>query len=304
MNEFSFIREYLASVAGDGSEQLKDDCAWVKLAKDWLVVSTDTSIEGVHFPKTVKGAALTERAVRIAASDIACKGADPIGMLVAMTLPHNLDPRLPRGYVLGLDEVSNALCMPLLGGDTTRHDGPLSLTVTVLGATSRKLLRSGAKDGDGLFLSGPIGDAALGLRYMSGKPADGDGQAFAVWEEAFLRPDIDFALGKRIASVATATIDVSDGLLADAEHIADASNVRLVVEAESVPFSKSTAPYAASSREALLELVTAGDDYRILFTAPPDCALGHRIGHVEAGQGVRLCSGGEDITPDRLGYEH
>lgn len=304
MREFAFIHEHLIRIAGEGAESLADDCAWIANGEGWIVVSTDTSIEGVHFPKSVKGAAATERAVRVAASDIAAKGVDQIGMLVALSVPQNLDPRLPRGFALGIEEAARALGLPLIGGDTTSHDGPLTVTVTVMGKSQKKLLRSGARAGEALYLSGPIGDAALGLRYLQGRPIKGDGMAFTIWENAFLRPEIDFTMGQQIAAVATSSIDVSDGLLADAAQIAHVSEVGINMHAEALPFSAATEVHARSSLEILQHLVTAGDDYRVLFSAPKHCPIGYYIGDVVDGEGVRLLSDGKDITPTKLGYTH
>ena len=307
MREFDFIQTCLAPIAGDGAEALADDCAWLGSDGNWLAISTDTSVEGVHFPKGMRGASATERAARTALSDLAAKAADPIGMFVNLTLPHDLDPRCLQGLALGLAEVRDLFGATLLGGDTTRSDGPLTISVTVLGRAERKLLRSGARPGQGVYLSGPIGDSALGLRYLRGEPAyqNPSGADLAYWEEAYLRPEPEFRLRDTLRACATSSIDISDGLLADARHIAQASGVRLELVAWDVPLSPQSRRYVGDDEGHLVDLLTAGDDYRIVFTSAHDIADATRIGTVSEGEGLALLGkDGHPIPVIREGWEH
>ena len=304
MDEREFIDTLLRPLGGQGSENFDDDCAWVQVGDRWLVVSTDTSIERVHFPSTVKGAAATERAVRIALSDIYAKAASPIGYLAALSVPRSCPDIMLAAYAAGLQEASDSLGVPLIGGDTTRHDGALTITVTAIGWAGRRLLRNGASVGDGIWITGPVGMSALGLKYLQGdvslpKPS---GEELVSWEDAFLRPDIGLVADLELA---TASIDVSDGLLADVNQIAKSSGVGCDLRAPDIPFG--SAERYVRSVQGLQELVTAGDDYVVAFTAPPDSQPkeSKRIGVVTKGTGVRLLDrNGADITPIRLGYSH
>ena len=309
MNEFAFIRDHLAGFAGAGAEGLRDDCAYIADGNGWIVISTDTSIEGVHFPATVKGAATTERAVRTALSDLAAKAAAPIGMLVNLTLPRDMEDMWVAALAIGIRAGAESCRCPLLGGDTTRHDGPLVISVTALGRAPRKMLRSNARVGDGVWLSGPVGDAALGLKYLQGHPPMPTltGDDLYLWEEAFLRPVPRFDCAALLNQHARATIDISDGLLADADHVARASEVGVVVEAHSVPLSDTSRRYADGTQQRLIELLTAGDDYQVLMTTDADLpgTAFTRIGDVVAGEGVTLLDAdGTAIPVKNLGYTH
>ena len=301
MDEFAFIRDHLAPWSGAGAEGLADDVARFG---DGFVVSTDTCVEGVHFPRLVRGAAASERAVRVAASDLAAKGAEPVGMLCNLSLPRDMEDKWVVALAQGLRDGSEALGLPLLGGDTVRHDGKLSVTVTVIGREARSLKRSGAVPGQGVYLSGPVGDAYLGLHYFQGRPPmpDPTGDDLYLWEEAFLRPRPRFDL-REVLQGASASIDVSDGLVADAGHVARASGVGLDIELERVPFSDTCRRWMGGSVERAVELITAGDDYEVLWTA--DGADAVRIGTVCEGEGVRvLDADGAEVPIAEAGWNH
>lgn len=309
MKERDFIRDHLSRIAGEGAEGLQDDCAWLPYSNGWLAVSTDTSVEGVHFPSSVKGAAATERAVRVAASDIAAKGADPVGMLVNLSIPGDTADPVIAALALGIEEAGRALGLPLLGGDTTRHIGLLTISVTVFGQCKRKILRSGAEVGDTIWISGPIGGGLAGLRYLQGNPLTSkpSGEDLMHWEEAFLRPDIPINQAGTIQTAATASLDVSDGLLADARHISEASGVGLVLDSETVPLFAGTEGFATESVENLVTLLSAGDDYAALVTGTSNILAEAGfipIGRVERGQGVILLHHGTQIDFGEGGYSH
>ena len=306
MDEFAFIREHLAPFAGRAGEGLSDDCAWLPDGEDWLVVSTDTSVEGVHFPRGRRGAAFSERAVRVALSDLAAKAARPVGVMVGLCLPRDIDRRYVPALALGIREACEAFGAPLIGGDTTSHDGPLVANVTVLGRASRKVLREGARVGEGVWLTGPVGDASLGLGYLQGDLPlpDPSGEQLHVWENAYLRPEPAFGHASAIAS-ASASIDVSDGLLADLGKVAEASGVALEIVADTIPLSDATRGFVNGDVGRLVRLATAGDDYAVAFThaGEPEGAL--RIGRVVSGAGVRLLDAdGGEVEVERLGYSH
>ena len=301
MDEFAFIRDHLAPWSGAGAEGLADDVARLP---GGLVVSTDTCVEGIHFPRLVRGAAASERAVRVAASDLAAKGAEPVGMLCNLSLPRSMESKWVVALAQGLRDGSEALRLPLLGGDTVRHDGVLSLTVTVIGREARPLKRSGAMPGQGVYLSGPVGDAYLGLRYFQGSPPmpDPTGDDLYLWEEAFLRPRPRFDLRETLQG-ASASLDVSDGLVADAGHIAWASGVGLDIELHRVPFSDTCRRWMGGSTDRAVRLITAGDDYEVLWTADSSKAV--RIGTVREGRGVRVLDGeGAEVPIAKAGWSH
>lgn len=316
MGEFELIRRYFASAAcAAGGEAVAlgigDDCALLApRAGEQLAISTDTLVAGVHFPAVCDPFLLGQRALAVSASDLAAMGASPIGFTLALTLPE-ADPAWLEAFAHGLNLKAQACSLTLIGGDTTR--GPLSMTVTVFGGVpaGRALTRSGARPGDLLCVGGTLGEAGGALPLVLGEvqadPAIAEPLLARYWSP---QPQLDF--GQALRGKATAALDVSDGLLADCGHIARASGVALVIEAERLPES---APLEALlGRERALQLkLGAGDDYVLAFTLPPEhlaslCANWPQmrvVGKVESGSGVRVLDGnGADITPRQGGYLH
>lgn len=301
--EFALIRRYFSSLDRGDAVLLGvgDDAAELTVpAGHSLLVSTDTQLEGRHFPPASPPALVAYRAVAAAVSDLAAMGADPLGMTLSLALPDPSPDRL-AGYRVGLAEAVQGFSLPLLGGDTVR--GASALTITVLGAcpVGMSLRRDGARPGDLLCLSGPTGAAAAGLALLQDELKVAQ-ELQAPLLEAFWRPSACLALGRSLRNEATAAIDISDGLFADAGHIAAASGVRVFIEAERLPLT--AALRAAVDREqALRWALTGGDDYQLCFTLPKDrrvpkgCTV---IGRVDAGEGV-CCS--EEIA-GLHGYEH
>ena len=316
MGEFELIRHYFAAAscaqAGEGvALGIGDDCALLDLpAGEQLAVSTDTLVEGVHFPSNADAFLLAQRALAVSASDLAAMGATPIGFTLALTLP-SAEPDWLQAFAAGLDRMAQQCALRLIGGDTTR--GPLSLTLTVFGRVPRgqALTRSGAQVGDLLCVGGELGDAAgalplvLGQRQLPGALAEP--LLARYWSP---QPQLD--LGQALRGKATAALDISDGLLADCGHIARASGCALRIELARLPLSAAllaAVGQAAAERYAL----SGGDDYRLAFTLPaakladlllagwPVCV----IGRVESGNGVQLLDGaGVDIQQPRGGYQH
>lgn len=310
--EFEVIYRWFAGFgAGDAvALGIGDDAAMLDVPAGYqMVVSTDTLVKGVHFPPETLPEDIAYRAVATAASDLAAMAAEPLAMTLALTLPEADDLWL-HGFSQGLADAVADTGLPLVGGDTTQ--GPLTLSVTVMGAVpkGRALLRSGAQVGDRLWVTHTLGDAAAALALLQGELADTwlpefDHQDWLIHRFNRPTPRLELALGLR--AHATACIDISDGLLADARHIADASGVALYIEAQQIPLS---APLiSCPDRDlAMRWALTGGDDYELLFTlppaldAPPGCTL---IGEVRSGSGVhcdhpaaRPGAGGH------LGYAH
>ena len=301
-SEFDLIQDFFAGLDQGASVRLGigDDAAALSLPEGHLLhISTDTAVEGVHFLASLSPADVAYRSVTAAASDLAAMGATPEALLLALTLPE-ADRVWLEDFSRGLAEVSREIGAPLVGGDTTR--GPLSLTVTVLGSTpvGRYLTRSGAKIGDRLCVSGTLGDAAAGLAVLSGQLVV-DETAAVVLTTRYARPSARLPLGQALRDCATSCIDISDGLLADAAHVASASGVGLEIDSALLPLSK-TLRSSADLDQSLDWALAGGDDYELLFTLPDNMPLPDgcsEMGRVVAGSGISC-----DRTPERIGYDH
>lgn len=301
--EFSLIYRYFSHLGGGDAVDLSvgDDCAIVRLeAGERLATSVDTMVAGVHFPTDSFPEDIGFRAVSAAASDLAAMGARPLGMTVALTVPET-DELWLHAFSEGLAAAVSEYRLPLVGGDTTR--GPLSISVQVLGALppDQALLRSGAQVGDEVYVSGTLGDAAgaLAILKQQWRPDAGHTEYLL---ERFNRPRARLALGQQLLGSATAAIDISDGLLADAAHIAAASGVRLCIDPDRLPLSAALCSH--ENRETIVRwALTGGDDYELCFCLPPGStapAGTTRIGRVEAGEGVDCGLAIDTAT----GYQH
>lgn len=315
MGEFELIRRYFAAApcaqAAEGvALGIGDDCALLQPGSgQQLAVSTDTLVAGVHFPDPCDPFLLGQRALAVAASDLAAMGAAPLGFTLALTLPQ-AEPAWLEAFAHGLSRMAEACRLALVGGDTTR--GPLSLTLTVFGQvpTGQALTRSGARPGDLLCVGGSLGDGAGALPLvLSEQRAEGEAADYLL--QRYWAPQPQLALGQWLRGKATAALDVSDGLLADCGHIAAASAVALRIEQASLPLSP--ALLAVVGAQAADCALSGGDDYVLAFTLPPELLPALRaqwpnavvIGQVQAGQGVQLLDGqGRRIEPPRAGYQH
>ncbi|WP_166363177.1 thiamine-phosphate kinase [Pseudomonas akapageensis] len=316
MGEFELIRHYFAAApcaqAGEGvALGIGDDCALLAVpAGEQLAISTDTLVAGVHFPDASDPFLLGQRALAVAASDLAAMGATPVAFTLALTLP-TVSADWLQAFARGLNQMAQHCRLSLIGGDTTR--GPLSLTMTVFGRVpaGKALTRAGARPGDLLCVGGALGDAAGALPLVLGERA---AQA-SIAEPLLARywsPSPQFALGQSLLGKATSAMDISDGLLADCGHIAAASSVALRVELDKIPMSAALRAFLdpAQAQQAAL---AGGDDYVLAFTLPAAELPGLLasglpitvIGKVLEGQGVTLHDGeGKDITPATRGYQH
>jgi thiamine-monophosphate kinase len=303
VTEFSIISRYFSSLGRGEAVELGvgDDCAILRLADDQrLATSMDTLVAGVHFPDDAFPEDIGYRAVAVAVSDLAAMGASPLGMTVALTLPE-VDEFWLTTFSEGLARAVSEYSLPLIGGDTTK--GPLSITVQVFGSLPSKLalLRSGAAAGDKLYVSGTLGDAAGGLAFIQEKWQPQPEHADYVLNR-FYRPTARLQLGEALLGQATSAIDISDGLLADAGHIAAASGVRLNIKSACLPLSSALKSHP-DEKQAHQWALCGGDDYELCFTlpanftAPEGCTC---IGDVTAGEGVDC-----DLLVDTAsGYRH
>jgi thiamine-monophosphate kinase len=307
-----------------GALGLKDDCARLSPPPgEDLVLTTDAVAEGVHFFPDDAPADIAWKAVAVNVSDLAAKGARPIAYLLSVSFPERPERSWLDAFVRGLGEAQTAFGIALAGGDTDRRPGPFSATVTAIGSVpeGQMVQRATARAGDLLFLSGTLGDSALGLLLRQ------DGGLGAAWGlgEAdarhligrYLRPEPRLALGAALRAFATAAMDVSDGLVKDCARLARASGLSARLDAARLPFS-TPAQTALAHRGVLLERVlTGGDDYEVLASVPPDAADAFRAAAREAGVSVtqigRLSAGsglvviGEDgceMALSRSGWDH
>ncbi|WP_225776141.1 thiamine-phosphate kinase [Pseudomonas sp. Marseille-Q5115] len=316
LGEFELIRRYFAAAvcarASDGvALGIGDDCALLALAPgEQMAVSTDTLVEGVHFPHGAPPRLLGQRSLAVAASDLAAMGALPLGFTLALTLPE-VSPAWLRDFADGLDAMAATCGLRLVGGDTTR--GPLSLTVTVFGTVpaGQALTRAGARPGDLLCVGGNLGNAAGALPLVLGQRTASPEHSEPLLDH-YWAPRPQFSLGLALRGLASAALDISDGLLADCGHIARASGVALHIEQSSVPLSDALQGFAGG-QAAMEAALSGGDDYVLAFTLAPHHLSplrqrGHEpvvIGHVAEGQGVYVLDDqGQDITPRQRGYQH
>jgi thiamine-monophosphate kinase len=307
---------------GDVALGIGDDAAVLDVPSGTqLVACTDTMVAGVHFVEGTDAADLGWKSLAVNLSDLAAMGAEPLWALLALTLPE-ADREFVDGFGQGFAELAARHRVALVGGDTTQ--GPLSITVTTLGTVPRggALTRGGARDGDAVFVTGTLGDAAgalqlqresgLGTRHSAEQTSGPRSTLF----QRMRRPEPRVAAGLALRGIASACIDVSDGLLADLGHVCRASGVATELDADALPVS---AELRAQFDEAacLGFAMTGGDDYELCFTAPAEreseiaAALAHAgcrtacIGRVVAGSGVRVldANGGRIDTP-YAGWEH
>lgn len=317
LSEFELIARYFADAGAaraDVALGVGDDGALLTCpAGCELVAVTDTLVEGTHFPPGSPPRSIGHRALAVNLSDIAAMGAVPAWALLALTLPQAEESWLEQ-FARGFGALARRFGVALVGGDTTC--GPLSLTVQVLGfaPAGQALRRSGGRAGDALFVSGTPGDAAAGLELERGAHAC-DPQAAQALRERFLYPEPRVALGERLRGLASACIDLSDGLGGDLAKLAAASGcgARLVLEA--LPLSQPLLSVFGPERAAELAL-RGGDDYELLFSVPPgrEAALRgqlppaqwgyRRIGELTAEPGVRLVRAGAVSEFSHSGYEH
>lgn len=319
MNEFELIQKYFTdSVCAQGGEHIAlgigDDCALLQIpAEQKCAASTDTLVSGVHFPDHAPAYLLGQRALAVAVSDLAAMGAEPIGFTLAISLPQ-IDTQWLQDFSAGLSHMAQRCAIALVGGDTTQ--GPLVITVTVMGAVPRQqaLLRSGARIGDVLCVSGPLGAGAAAVPLVLGEldrvtlPEQLVGQLL----DAYWLPQPQLQLGQYLRGKAHAALDISDGLLADCGHLAKASRVAVHIQQEQVPVA-AAARQLLGDQAALQCALTGGDDYQLVFSIAPQLVEPLQqlfpavqvIGQVYAGAGVQLFdSVGHKVTHQRSGYQH
>jgi len=318
-DEFEWIDALRPLTRGDPRAlALGDDAAVIVSRPGFdLVVSKDAMVEGVHFSQGEAAETIARRLLRTSLSDLAAKAAEPFGYLLMTAWPADRDWPWRQAFIEGLRSDGDAFDISLLGGDTVSTAGPLTLCATVLGwaRQGKTVLRSGARPGDLLIVCGTIGDGWLGLAASRGEIDDAGGRL----AERYRLPTPLFALRRALRNHAHAAADVSDGLLADAAHVARASGVRLALDVESFPVSSEARAWLADQSDATaarVALATGGDDYAIVCAVGPSEAPAFiravlaqglsvaSVGRFEAGEGLAVTAGGAAVAVDRLGWRH
>jgi thiamine-monophosphate kinase len=299
LGEFELIERYLSRLGAQRDDVLLgvgDDAALVRPPQGLeLALAADTVVEGIHFPAGLAPDDLGHRVLAVNLSDMAAMGAEPAWALLALTLPR-AEPEWVRGFASGLHELARRHGTALVGGDTT--SGPLTATIAIAGfvPAGQALRRAGARPGDGIWVSGTPGDAAAGLEALAGR-LEGPPEVLEPLIRRFTRPEPRVALGLVLRGVATACIDISDGLAGDLAKLCAASGVAAEVDSTLLP--RSAALRGAADPEVVRRFILGGgDDYELLFTLPPGTDSAPlersagvsltRIGVVGAGAGVLI----------------
>ena len=297
MTEADFLAALRRLPLHAGAGGLADDVAVI----GDLVVTTDTLVEGVHYLPGDPPGDVAWKLLAVNLSDLAAKGAAPMGAL--LNYPLGADD-WDRAFLSGLETALTRFDCPLLGGDTVSLPSGASrvLTLTVLGKSDFAPARNGARAGDILHLCGMIGDAGAGLAIARGQA--GPAELLAVYR----RPQPLLAEGRALAPLVHAMMDVSDGVLIDAARMAAASGLAATIDLALLPLSPAYRDFAGNDRDARLAAATAGDDYALLFATAADTVLpapATAIGRLETGSGLHLVDAGAPIPlPVRLGFEH
>ncbi len=287
-DEFAFLTALRAIATHPAAAGLADDTAQLDIAAGKLILTSDTMVESVHYRPHDPPESVGWRLAGVNLSDLAAKGATPLACLLNYSLSGDAD--WDRAFLHGLNDALTTYAMPLIGGDTVAMPAGAarSLTLTAIGvAPPRVPLRTGAQPGDTLWVTGQIGGAAFG--------ADGEPRDLA----RYLHPVPRLSEGQALAPLATAMMDISDGLLIDAQRLAAASNIALAIDLDAIPLALPG---------PVLDAASAGDDYELLFTLPPDIEPSipaTRIGTASTGSGLTLSANGTPAPlPARLGYRH
>jgi thiamine-monophosphate kinase len=326
--EDELIARFFRPLAGPAALGLLDDAACLspEPGSD-LVMTADALVAGVHFFPHDPPEAIGWKALAVNLSDLAAKAAAPRGFLLSLALPPGWTAEWLDAFARGLGDAAREGDCPLLGGDTVRTPGPLTLSITAVGSvpSGRMAPRTGARPGDRLYVSGTIGDAALGLKLrLAEEPRRAAPAWAAALDEAgrahlldrYLRPRPRLALRAALQAHAHAAMDVSDGLVGDLRKMASASGVAAALDVAGVPLSRGAQAAIAADRSALVVAVTGGDDYEVLCSIPAGrCAAFEEaaraagvavtaVGEVHPGEGLTLTDHGEAFAVEQGSFSH
>jgi thiamine-monophosphate kinase len=322
-DEFALIARLFAPLARDfpGAFGLLDDAAAISHAPgEEIVITKDLLVGGVHFLTDDPAPLIARKLLRVNLSDLAAKGARPVGYLLGLTLPKTISYAWLEGFAAGLAADQVAFGVSLIGGDTTAAEaGPLVLSLTAFGTLARGTMvhRAGARVGDLIYVSGTIGDGALGLLAATGRLA---GLPAGLSEQLIARyrlPEPRIALGLKLPGLAHAGMDISDGLLGDLGHLCAVSGVGAEITLADLPLSNAARAALSADPDLLNLVVSGGDDYELLFCVAPNEAdrvgrlarecgiMASPIGKIVAGQGViAKRADGSQLTPKQAGFRH
>jgi thiamine-monophosphate kinase len=323
-DEFELIARHFAPLAAGapGAFDLTDDVAIVEVGPDeQLVVKTDAIVAGVHFLADDPPDLIARKLLRVNLSDLAGKGARPLGYLLTCAFPADLEEAWVAKFAEGLAADQREFGLSLRGGDTTATPGPIALSATLFGAIGRGRLpwRGAAQAGDAVLVSGTLGDGALGLDVQRQQfpELDAAGRAYLVARYRLPQPRLQLGRALVEAGLVHAAMDISDGLLADLGHICRTSRLGAMVEWPRVPLSAPAAKLVAARPQLRERIIAGGDDYELLLTVAGDdvaaaLALAQRvgvalapIGRMSAGAGVRITDeNGKEFATSRTGYRH
>ncbi|CUW40189.1 Thiamine-monophosphate kinase [Magnetospirillum sp. XM-1] len=323
-DEFGLIAELFAPLAAGypGALGLKDDAAFIAAEPGYDTVATmDSMVAGVHFLPDDPPDLVARKLIRVNLSDLAAKGAEPRLLMLSAAFPRTVEQDWLRRFGAGLAEDVRAFGVHLIGGDTVSTPGPLTLTLTALGRVEagRGLKRSGAGEGDTIWVSGSIGDGALGLKAIRGELPGLSVPHLEFLAGRYRLPQPRVALGPRLVGLARGAMDVSDGLVQDLGHLCRASGLAARIEASRVPLSAAAAGVLARDESLLASVLAGGDDYEVLFTAPSgaeqavaglSAELGIALAPIgtmvqgEAGKVAVIGANGGEIAVGRGGWRH
>ena len=325
--EFELIARYFAPLARGfpGAYGLLDDAAVIAPPPGCeLVAKTDAIVGGVHFLHDDRPDLIARKALRVNLSDLAAKGAAPRAYMLDIMLPKTVTEEWIAAFARGLAEDQIEYGVHLIGGDTDSTPGPVTIAIAAFGEirAGQMIRRRGARPGDTVFVTGTIGDAALGLEMLRGALSGLDSSAATILVDRYRLPRPRVALGSRLVGLASVALDISDGLLADLRHLCEVSQVSAVIETSCMPLSPPVRAVLATSPERIATVLTGGDDYEIIFTAPstaadelielsrsldvPITAIG-RVGALSARRQdpiVVLDGCGQPLMVDRSGWTH
>jgi len=319
--EDRLIARFFAPLATHpGALGLSDDAAFIKPPPGCdLVLKTDAIVGGVHFFADDAADMVARKALRVNLSDLAAKSAKPLGFLISLALPKEIGEDWLTKFADGLRADAETYGCPLFGGDTDSTPGPITIAVSMFGSVPEGTMvrRAGAKPGDRIFVSGTIGDAALGLALRRGASWTLSAAQREYLLSRYLLPQPRIALAEAVRLNASASMDVSDGLAGDLAKLVRVSGVAATVEATKVPLSDAAKAVIAAKPDMLETALTGGDDYEIVCTVPSDKAAAFataakaanvavtEVGAVSAGEGTRFIGrDGKAFTFKRASYSH
>ncbi|MBL1240582.1 MAG: thiamine-phosphate kinase [OCS116 cluster bacterium] len=322
MREKDIIAKYFSPLSKNakGADELKDDIAVLgNLGSGLLAINMDTLVAGTHFFSDDDPTILAQKALRVNISDLAAKGAVPFGYFLSLALPKTATEAYIKAFAHGLAIDQRNFNLNLLGGDTVKTKGPLTITITILGLLSSSEIprRSTAQAGDDIYVSGTIGDGALGL--LAHPSYTGKNRLTAKYSRHighYLCPEPRVELQPIISKFASASMDISDGLLGDLTNILNSSELGAELNVDHIPFSEETKSILLNEIDMLPTILTGGDDYEILFTAAPQHAADiekqarklhfdlTKIGTMNAGSELQLLDGNKSLNIAGFNLSH